>query len=239
MSTLILTAHGSKDPRSAANTHAIAERLRTMRPGLNVQAAFLERNTPSLPDALEALPDNHHAVITPLLLASAYHARTDIPRQLRTCTRTPHPRQADTLGHDPRLISVLHHRLTELDVLPHDRTLGVIVVAVGSTNPTANAHTAHVATKLAAGTHWAGTTPAYATGPGPTPAQAADQLRHHGAHRIVIAPWFLAPGLITDRIATYAQHANITMAAPLGPHPLIAQTLLDRYDHTQTHQLAA
>ncbi|MGV0799962.1 sirohydrochlorin chelatase, partial [Mycolicibacterium elephantis] len=34
--TLILTAHGSVDPRSAAVTHAVAGRIRRLRPWLDV-----------------------------------------------------------------------------------------------------------------------------------------------------------------------------------------------------------
>ena len=38
--SLILTAHGSVDPRSAATTHALATEIRLLRPGLDVQVAF-------------------------------------------------------------------------------------------------------------------------------------------------------------------------------------------------------
>ncbi len=45
---LVLTAHGSADPRSAAVTHAVAGRIRRLRPWLDVRAAFLEQTSPSL-----------------------------------------------------------------------------------------------------------------------------------------------------------------------------------------------
>ncbi|WP_459956304.1 CbiX/SirB N-terminal domain-containing protein, partial [Mycobacterium avium] len=82
MSTLVLTAHGSRDPRSAANAEAVADRLRRMRPGLDVRLAFLELNAPNFVDVLAGLPDSRRAVVAPLLLASAYHARLDIPEQI-------------------------------------------------------------------------------------------------------------------------------------------------------------
>lgn len=240
MSTLILTAHGSRDPRSPATTYAIAERLRAMRPDLEVRVAFLELTAPGLPDVLTGLPAGRAAVITPLLLAHAYHARTDIPKQLNTCT-TPgaNLRQADVLGNDDRLISVLRERLTELGISRLDGGLGVVLVAVGSSDPAANARTATVARTLAAGTRWAGVTPAFATGPGTTPAQAVSQLHRRGARHLVIAPWFLAPGLITDRINTYARQTAIPMARPLGAHQLVATTVLDRYQHALAKQIAA
>src|ERR1700732_1953370 len=104
---LVLAAHGSPDPRSAANARAVANRIRFMRPGLGVRVAFCELNTPRLADVLRP-----GAVVTPLLLADAYHARIDIPRQIASCGVAV--RQADVLGEDDRLVSVLHERLAEL-----------------------------------------------------------------------------------------------------------------------------
>jgi sirohydrochlorin ferrochelatase len=238
MSTLILTAHGSRDPRSAANARAVAARLRRMRPGLDVRLAFLELTEPNFIDVLTGLPDSRQAVVTPLLLASAYHARLDIPKQIARAGALG-LRQADVLGEDDRLVSVLRERLVDLDVSPLDQDLGVLVVAIGSSNTAVNARTAHVASRLVAGTRWAGATMAFATGPKPSVAEAAGQLRRRGAHRLVIAPWFLAPGRITDRVCSYAQDNGIPMAPPLGAHRLVAETVLDRYDQALADEAAA
>src|SRR5262249_18703128 len=110
--TLVLTAHGSQDPRSAANARAVADRGARMRPGLDVRLAFCELNTPSLADVLDGC--SGEAVVTPLLLADAYHARVDIPAQIARCGAGHRVRQADVLGEDDRLVSVLGERLTEL-----------------------------------------------------------------------------------------------------------------------------
>lgn len=238
MSTLVLTAHGSRDPRSAATARDVVARLRRMRPGLDVRLAFLELCAPNFIDVLTGLPDSRHAVITPLLLTSAYHARLDIPEQIAR-TGAVGVRQADVLGEDDRLISVLHERLADLEVSPHDHGLGVLVVAIGSSNTTVNARTAQVASRLAAGTRWAGATMAFATGPEASVAEAAGQLRRHGARRLIIAPWFLAPGRITDRVYSYAQENGIPMAPPLGAHRLVAETVLNRYDQALAAHAAA
>jgi sirohydrochlorin ferrochelatase len=232
VTTLVLAAHGSADPRSAANARAVADRIRRMRPGLDVGVAFCELNAPRLVDVLT--PD---AVVTPLLLADAYHARIDIPRQIAGCGVAV--RQADVLGEDDRLVSVLHERLTELGVSTRDPRLGVLVVAIGSTHVAANAHTARVARKLIAGTRWASATTAFATGSGPSLAEAANQLRRRGARRVVIAPWFLAPGRLTDRVAKYAAAEGIPMAEPLGAHRLVVETVLDRFDEALAERIAA
>lgn len=238
VNTLVLTAHGSKDPRSAANVRAVAGRLARMRPGLDVQTAFLEQNSPRLVDVLAGLPTTRRAVVCPLLLASAYHARVDIPEQIARAGDCG-VRQADVLGEDDRLVSVLRERLAAVGVSDHDSGLGVLLAAIGSSDAAANARTATVAAKLATGTRWAGTVMAFVTGPDPALPEAAEQLRRGGARRLVIAPWFLASGLLPDRVAAYARQTRIAMAQPLGAHRLVAETVLERFEQAPAHRVAA
>src|ERR1700739_4637918 len=118
---LVLTAHGSVDPRAAANTHAIAERIRRDRPGLDVRLAFCETSTPNVRDVVAEIislrasgspPIDGRVVVTPLLLADAYHARVDIPAMIANSGAL----QADVLGEDHRLLTLMRHRGGELGV---------------------------------------------------------------------------------------------------------------------------
>jgi sirohydrochlorin ferrochelatase len=233
--TLILTAHGSADPRSSETAFAIADQIRESRPGLDVRPAFCEQTAPTLRDVLAQTPGR--AVVTPLLLANAHHARVDIPSSIGAAGARV--RQADVLGEDPRLIAVMRERLTQAGVSPDDRGVGVIVVAVGSSWQAANARTADVAPALARGTDWAAATTALATGPKPSLASAVARLRRFGAARVVIAPWFLAHGRITDRVAAFARDNCLAMAEPLGAHPLVAETVLERFDRAVADRVAA
>ena len=148
-------------------------------------------------------------------------------------------RQADVLGEDARLLKVAHERLAETGVSREDPDLGVIVVAVGSSWDAVNDQTAGVAPALAAGTRWAGAITAFATGPRPSVKAAAQRLRRRGAspacHRAVV------PGARTDhRPGSRFAHANdIPMAQPLGAHPLVAATVLDRFDAAVSARAAA
>ena len=242
---LVLTAHGSVDPRAAANTHAVADQIRLLRPSLDVRVAFCEKSAPNLLDVLTAL--DGPAVVTPLLLANAYHARVDIPDIIAEAQAGSaqagyaHPDilRADTLGEDPRLVHVMRQRLDELNVELDRDDAGVLVVAVGSTHAEANAGTATLADAMAHGTRWAGVRVVYATGPAPSVADGIAELRHLGARRIALAPWFIAGGRITDRVAAIAAAEGIAMAEPLGAHPLLAETLLDRFDRAIAQRLAA
>ncbi|MDZ4355488.1 MAG: CbiX/SirB N-terminal domain-containing protein [Variovorax sp.] len=113
-----------------------------------------------------------------------------------------------------------------------------LVTAVGSSRPEANARTAQVAHELTLMTRWTATT-AFATGPNPTLADAAMALRERGATRLVVAPWFLAHGRITDRVAALASAHHIPMSAPLGAHRQVAETVLDRFDAAVATRAAA
>jgi sirohydrochlorin ferrochelatase len=231
---LVLTAHGSADPRSAASARELARTIQRVRRGVDVRVAFCEQNSPNLRDVLTATgPD---AVVVPLLLADAYHARIDIPAMIRESGSAA--RQADVLGEDDRLVAVLRQRLTHAGVSRLDPEVGVLVTAVGSSRAQANARTASVADHLVQQTNWTATT-AFATGPHPTLAEAAEALRERGATRLVIAPWFLAHGRITDRLTEYARAHGILMAEPLGPHRLVAETALDRFDDEIAAHIAA
>lgn len=235
VTALVLTAHGSKDPRSAANARAVADQLARMRPNLDVRLAFLEHSSPSVADVLTSV--DGPAVVTPLLLANAYHARVDIPAQIANCVTTQHVRQAPVLGEDDRLVSVLRRRVTELGVSRHDEGFGVLVVAIGTSDLAVNARTGRVAPKLLAGTSWAGASTAFATQHERSLTEALGRLRRQRAHRVVVAPWFLAPGRVPDRVQRFAAKAGIEMAAPLGAHRLVAETLLDRF--AAAEQIAA
>ncbi len=236
--TLVLTAHGSRDPRSAANARQTAALVKQLRPELTVRVAFCEHNQPGLAEVLAT--SRGPTVVTPLLLADAYHARVDIPAQIAGGDAGRRVQLAGVLGEDDRLVALLGQRLAERGVSRLDRDLGVLVVAIGSTSAAAKARTATVAPKLATGTHWAAVTTAFATGTGPSLAEEALLLRRRGARRLVIAPWFLAPGRLPDRVSRAANEAGIAAAPPLGAHRLVAATLLDRFDHARAaEQLAA
>src|ERR1700745_4163334 len=109
VTTLVLTAHGSADPRSAANTRAVDGLLSGLRPGLDVRVAFLERNAPTLGDVLAGLCDNREAVGPPALRAAPCHPGIHIPGQIARSGAARNGiavRQADALGEADRLVSV-------------------------------------------------------------------------------------------------------------------------------------
>ena len=118
MVPLIAVAHGSRDPRSARVIAAAVAALREVRPDLDVRLAFLDLNAPSIDQVLDGVAhDGHtHAVVVPMLLGNAFHARVDLPGLLAAAA-TRHPQltvfQADVLGRDARLIEAVRERILE------------------------------------------------------------------------------------------------------------------------------
>ncbi|WP_072688370.1 sirohydrochlorin chelatase [Rhodococcus marinonascens] len=236
---LIAVAHGSRDPRSARVVATAVSALRAQRPDLDVRLCFLDLNAPSVDQVLDAVAAEGHpsAVVVPMLLGSAFHARVDLPGLL-DAVRLRHPhlhvQQADVLGQDTRLIDAVRDRIVEAGGSTGDSGLGVILAAVGSSDLATNARTRALAESVVAGTSWSGGITCFATSAEPTVQQAISTARHVGADRIVIAPWFLAPGLLTDRLSHAAETCGpgITYAATIGPHPGLLDVMLDRYWQT-------
>ncbi|MEU1545088.1 sirohydrochlorin chelatase [Nocardia sp. NPDC005745] len=230
---LIAVAHGSRDPRSAATVAEVVGAVAAARPELDVRTAFLDLTAPSVEQVVDAVAaEGHtHAVVTPLLLGSAFHARVDLPGLLAAAgARHPGLRltQADVLGVDAGLVGALRDRVLAASSAVHAsaaRRLGVAVAAVGSSSAAANARTAEVAARLAARTGWP-TEICFATTE-PSVSEAVSRLHARGADHVLVAPWFLAPGLLTDRLAHAAPQA--THADVLGAHPALTQVVLDRY----------
>ena len=215
--TLIAVAHGSRDPRFAENARRLVGLVRSLRPDLDVRLAFLELSEPNLGDVLGQLSGD--AVVVPLLLSDAYHARIDLPTVLSSAPPGLRVTQAAVLGADHRLLQLTRRRVIELGI----DNPGVILTAVGSSDSTANARTRSLAAQ------WTLSTTVFATGDSTSLANAADALRARGATEIVVAPWFLSPGLLLDRVGAEAAQLNITVAAPLGPDRLVGEVVVERY----------
>lgn len=225
---LVAVAHGSRDPRSAATVAALLDVVRAQRPDLDVRAAFLELSAPRLPDVLSALAAEGHrdAVIVPLLLGSAYHARVDLPGIMAEAhARLPRLSLSvsEVLGPDERLAAVALRQLAATGVSLDDPSLGVVLAGAGSSHAPANAAVAAVASS------WRfRVLPAFASMADPSVPAAVAALRASGARRIAVASWFIAPGRLPDKVAALAG-PDALVAEPLGPAPELASIVVDRY----------
>jgi sirohydrochlorin ferrochelatase len=229
---LVAVAHGSRDPRSAATVRALVDVVRAQAPGLSVHESFLDLSAPLVTDVLRGLYSSGHrsAVVVPLLLGSAFHARVDLPALIdQVVSECPGFRVevSDVLGADPALEAVALDRLASA---PRRRGTGVLLSAVGSSNASANAVVASLASR------WeerlgVPVSEAFASATQPDIPAAAARLHARGVRHLVVASWFLAPGLLPDRIARLAREADprAFVAAPLADDPRVADVVISRY----------
>ncbi|MET9595095.1 sirohydrochlorin chelatase [Streptomyces sp. NPDC006516] len=228
----LVVAHGSRDPRHAATVRALTARAGALRPGLRLETAFLAFGTPSVSGALERLASEgvREVVAVPLLLTRAFHSGSDLPSALRRAPPALRVVQADVLGPSPLLLTALHRRLEEAGLGPGGPgSTGLVLASAGSSAPEAIAVIADIARELRH-TGWCAVRPAFASGPLPRTADVVRALRADGVRRVAVAPYMIAPGLLSDRITGGARAAGAeVVASVLGAAPELARLLIDRW----------
>jgi sirohydrochlorin ferrochelatase len=231
---LVALAHGRRDPRSAASITALVDTVRSMRPDLKVERAFLDLSKPSLDTTVDRLARKHEEiVVVPLLLTEAFHAKVDVPSAVAAAAAR-HPeiqiRATPILGLEPSFLDVLDLRMREALRAARARELDALVLAAaGSSDPLANQSVARLA-RLWGSHHKLPVTAAFASSAPPATGEAVRAFRKEGRRHIAVASLFLAPGFLPDRAAELALEAGaVAVSDPLGAHPEIARAMLARY----------
>ena len=237
---LLLAAHGTRDPAGVAGFQALAARVADLagRDGIEVAGGFIELSEPPLRDAVTALAGTSppRIVAVPLMLVAAGHAKGDIPAALAR-EQARHPgvsfTYARTLGPHPALIELLDTRIA---AVAGDTPPAVLVVGRGSTDPDANADVVKTARLLWEGRDYPLAETAFVSLARPDVAEGLERCRLLGARRIVVARYFLFPGVLPDRVTEQAaQYAaahpelDIAVADVLGDCDEIAALVLERY----------
>ncbi|MFI1929953.1 sirohydrochlorin chelatase [Streptomyces sp. NPDC020330] len=228
---LVAVAHGSRDPEALRTVLALLDRVRDLRPGLDVRLGHIELNRPLLPDTLDGLR-GADAVLVPLLLGRGHHVKRDLPA---TAAAAPgvRTRIAAPLGPHPLLVEALCGRLDEAGWDPADqggRRAAVVLAAAGSRDPDSAQDTRRTARALAMRLG-VPVVPAYASAATPTVQAALRALAARGRHRTFVASYFTAPGRFSSACADAVPHRA---AAPLGAHPAMARLVLHRYDQARS-----
>lgn len=251
--SLVVVAHGSRDPRTLATITTLLDRVRELRPGVDVRLGHLGIDEPLLSNTLAGLGTGR-AVLVPLLLSRGTHIKRDLPAVAASAPRLL-TRIAAPLGPHPLLVEVLYARLAEagwrMDATSESRGsasapgagtgtgsgartrrggAAVVLAAAGSLDPESAADTRRTAALLSERLGGVPVVPAYASAASPTVPEAVRALAARGHHRTAIASYFTAPGHFATRSAAAAPWIA---AAPLGAHPAMARLLLHRYDQAR------
>jgi sirohydrochlorin ferrochelatase len=208
--TLVLVAHGTRDPLGSEVIHGLADRVRSRLPGVDVRVAFADVCAPDVTTVLREV--DGPAVVVPAFLAAGYHVRVDIPKQV---AESGHPAATvtDPFGPSPLLVAAVHSRLTEAGWAGGP----IVLAAAGSSDPRALADVRQAADLLAARTGES-VEVGYVTTASPRVTDMAQGL--------AVASWLLAPGLF-HRIVRDAG-ARI-VAEPIGAHRNAVDLVVSRY----------
>ena len=117
-----------------------------------------------------------------------------------------------------------------------DARTALLLIAHGSRRPEANDDLAHLARQIQARDQFAFVQTAFLELAEPTISDGGRICVEHGVERVVLLPYFLAPGVHArdDMIAARAQlsqrfpHVEFLLAEPLGRHPLLVDIVMER-----------
>ncbi len=223
---LLLAAHGTRDQAGVAAFIALAARVAALaaRDGTRVAGGFIELSPPPLRDAVAAL-------------SAAGHAKGDIPAALAR-ERTRHPglswTYARPLGPHPALLDLLAARISA--VAPSSSLPAVLVVGRGTSDPDANADVVKSTRLLWEGRGYPLAETAFVSLTGPSVTQGLERCRLLGARQIVVARYFLFPGVLPDRVDSQAREwarahpgLDVRCTDVLGDCDEIAALIYERY----------
>ncbi len=240
---LLAVAHGSRHPKAGATIAALARQVERLAPVIDIQVAFVQHASPSLPDALATT--DRDVVIVPLLLSNGYHLSADIGSVAQRSGRAglsnsggaghsagaadavgTATRIAGPLGPDPLLTTALTARLEQAGV---PGGTAVVLAAAGSSDPLAAAQVRGQADLLADELS-VQVTVAFAAAGRPSVAEAVADLRAKTGGPVAVATYLLAPGHFHDALSEAADWVT----EPLGDHPAVAALVIDRYRMQRT-----
>jgi sirohydrochlorin cobaltochelatase len=173
--------------------------------------AYLDLAEPDLSAAARQLAEAGHAtaVVVPLLFTEAYHATVDVPETVVDVAGSL-PLElvvADILGTGDDVAQLLRRSMDEANI---EDDSSVLLFAVGSSKPEANAAVFDLAARLAAGRRSPVRACFGTCAPGV--ADAFDGL----PEPIAILPLFLAEGLLLSPVRALVSQHGWQIAEPLG-----------------------
>jgi sirohydrochlorin cobaltochelatase len=243
---LLLAGHGTRDPEGAAAFTAFTARVARLHTNeMPVAGGFIELSEPPLKDAVTRLVSGGHRdlVAVPLMLSAAGHSKGDIPAALARETAR-HPgvgiRYGRPLGPHPVLVDLMAARIAAVTAgMPEPPAL--LLAGRGTTDPDGNADVVKVARLLWEGRDYEFTETAFVSLARPSVPEGLERCRRLGARHIVVARYFLFPGVLPDRVAEQA--AGFAAAHPgldvrttdvLGDCDEVAGLVAERYREALT-----
>jgi cobalt transport protein ATP-binding subunit len=243
---MLVVGHGSRDADGIDEFWALARTIRAAAGELLTGFGFIELASPTVDEAIDDLVARGatEIVSVPLVLLAAGHLKNDGPAALaRARARHPHVQfsLARDLGIEPYVLEVAADRIRDAAGAADPEKLGVALIGRGCSDPDACADLWKVGRLLADSRGLGSIEPGFVSVATPSVPETLERLRQLGAATAVIAPFFLFPGVLLNRI--YAQagawardnpEVDVVAADHFGPDPRLARVVLERYREART-----
>ncbi len=248
---LLIAAHGTRDPEGVQACEALVARVRGMLPDTQVEVGYVELTQPPIDEALRGIlaaqrdrgEEVPHAAVVPLMLNTGGHVRADIPESVAEAERDTPGAQVTygrPLGEDPRLLAAVDQRIaTAIASLPGDvdpRDVTVVLLGRGAAVADANADHARMARMMYERGRYAQVLPAYIQVARPGLPEALGQAAALGASAIVVAPYFLLPGMLRtwcrEQLGGWTERnpaVPVALAEVIGDCDELAAVVVERY----------
>lgn len=242
--SIVLAAHGSRDPAAIGEVEALLQRMRALAPDRVIGHGFLEFAVPTIDEGVKAVIDAgaRCVVMLPALLLAATHAKNDMPGELALLERR-FPRVEFHFGAPmdlhPRLLRLAQQRIVEAEQLAQRTTRRadscLVVVGRGTSDPDANSEVSKLTRMLEEGLGFGASFVCYAGTASPQVAEGLRSAARLGYQRLVVFPYFLFDGVLVKRIYAAADELRarypeleVLKAGYLGPHEDVAAVFLER-----------
>lgn len=232
---VLLVGHGSRRGSGQSEMWELRDLVATALPDTAVDLGYLELSDPPAGPVLDRLVAGgaHRVAIVPVMLHAAGHSKSDVPAVVLE-GRVRHPgadlRYARPLGVDHALLTVAAGRIRAAG----GAGLPLAVLSRGTSDPDANGDAAKVGRMLADLTGSRAFSLGFSGVTWPTVPEALLQLRAQGAEAVAAFAWFLATGVLIERMQKQFAEFSETTGLPvvdcgyLGPCPEIAELIAAR-----------
>ena len=232
---LLLVAHGSRSIDGVHEMDNLATGLSNAFPNVQVRLGYLELSDPPASQVMNEIVESGATdiVVAPLMLHAGGHSKSDVPAVILDAQHrntSIQIRYARPLGVDHSLLLLGRRRVEEAGGLGQP----ISVISRGTSDPDANAEAYRASRLLAEMTESTLVIPGFSGVTWPSAPVALEQLCHLGAERIVAFAWFLATGILIDRLKqdyqnfTKSTGIEVIDAGYLGTGREVVDIVVDR-----------
>jgi sirohydrochlorin cobaltochelatase len=237
---VLIVGHGTREFEGTYGFLELVSSVQKQIPSY-VQPAFLEIASPSVPEGAEHCLSTgaRRLLVIPLFLFGGRDIKKKLPEAIEDFQRR-NPQLAITLsppvGPDRRIIEILKERLISAIQSAPSPDTAVLLVARGFSDQDAIAEMEEVRIVFAQETGLRTVRHAFVEIASPSIAEGIQACLASQTKKVVVLPYLLFPGSMLKKIVNQIEairsrqtgEASILVADCLGPHPKLAELLIER-----------